>query len=159
MARKFTNRELLIVGLISFLGLVVLPCLNAFPRPTTRFTWRLTLSLYGNTTYAVLAMGVNLLWGYTDYSLGQCVFFALVATLGMYLMLLIAKLGQYRADLPDFMVSRIRDKVSRNRACRATGFHSIASGLPRRGAKCRRWSPSFGFLAFRSRIKGVYFSI
>ena len=80
MARKFTNRELLIVGLISFLGLVVLPCLNAFPRPAhPLYVDTFTLSLYGKyLTYAVLAMGVNLLWGYTGLlSLGQCVFFAL----------------------------------------------------------------------------------
>ena len=65
------------------------------------------MSLYGKyLTYAVLALGVNLLWGYTGLlSLGQCLFFALGGyALGMYLMLKIGKLGQYHADIPDFMV-------------------------------------------------------
>jgi len=112
----------------------------------------------------VLAMGVNLLWGYTGIlSLGQCIFFALGGyALGMYLMLLIAKLGQYRADLPDFMV-----------------FLEFATKYPETNGLPRHWIPFhsfwfasamviivpaavayiFGFLAFRSRIKGVYFSI
>jgi len=166
MARNFTNRELLIVGLIAFIGLVVLPCLNAFLPPTSPlYVNTFTLSLYGKyLTYAVLAMGVNLLWGYTGIlSLGQCAFFALGGyALGMYLMLLIARLGQYRSDLPDFMV-----------------FLEFATKYPETGGLPRHWIPFhsfwfaaamvvlvpalvayvFGFLAFRSRIKGVYFSI
>src|SRR6185295_8642098 len=56
--------------------------------------------------YAVLAIGVNLLWGYTGLlSLGQALFFSLGGyALGMHLMLLIGKLGQYKAGIPDFMV-------------------------------------------------------
>src|SRR5262245_20542437 len=106
MAQKFSNRELWILGVIAFIGIVVLPCLNAFvPAENPLHVTAFTLSLYGKyLTYAVLAMGVNLLWGYTGIlSLGQCLFFALGGyALGMYLMLLIAKLGQYRSDLPDF---------------------------------------------------------
>src|ERR1051325_9487595 len=128
MARKFTNRELLIVGLIAFIGLVILPCLNAFLAPTSPlYVNTFTLSLYGKyLTYAVLAMGVNLLWGYTGIlSLGQCVFFALGGyALGMYLMLLIAKLGQYRSDLPDFMV-----------------FLEFATKYPNPGGLPRHWIP------------------
>jgi ABC-type branched-subunit amino acid transport system permease subunit len=166
MAKPFTNRELLIVGVITGIGLVVLPCLNAFLPPTSPlYVNTFTLSLYGKyLTYAVLAMGVNLLWGYTGIlSLGQCVFFALGGyALGMYLMLLIAKLGQYRANLPDFMV-----------------FLEFATKYPETGGLPRHWLPFrhfwfaagavvvvpalvayiFGLLAFRSRIKGVYFSI
>jgi ABC-type branched-subunit amino acid transport system permease subunit len=166
MAKKCTNRELLIVGIITFIGLVMLPCLNALLPPTNPFYVNtFTLSLYGKyLDYAVLAMGVNLLWGYTGIlSLGQCVFFALGGyALGMHLMLLIAKLGQYRATLPDFMV-----------------FLEFATKYPETGGLPRHWIPFhsfwfaaaavvivpalvayiFGFLAFRSRIKGVYFSI
>jgi ABC-type branched-subunit amino acid transport system permease subunit len=166
MIRAFPKRELRIVGLIAFIGLVLLPCLNAFVPPTNPFYINtFTLSLYGKyLTYAVLAMGVNLLWGYTGIlSLGQCVFFALGGyALGMYLMLLIAKLGQYRADLPDFMVF-----------LEFATKYPTTSGLPRHwipfhsvwfAAAAVVWVPAlvaliFGFLAFRSRIKGVYFSI
>ena len=166
MTRAFPKRELLIISIAALIVLVVLPCLNAFTPPESSFhVSTFTLSLYGKyLTYAVLAMGVNLLWGYTGLlSLGQCLFFALGGyALGMYLMLLIAKLGQYRADLPDFMV-----------------FLEFATKYPETNGLPHHWIPFhsfwfaaamvilvpavvayiFGFLAFRSRIKGVYFSI
>ena len=56
--------------------------------------------------YAVVAMSLNMLWGYTGLlCLGQCLFFALGGyAFGMYLMLMIGELGQYQSSLPDFMV-------------------------------------------------------
>ena len=66
-----------------------------------------TLSVWGKyLCYALLAISVDLLWGYTGLlSLGQALFFALGGyMLGMHLMLMIGKLGQYKSDLPDFMV-------------------------------------------------------
>src|SRR5436190_24023084 len=102
------KRELLLLTLAAFFALVVLPCLNAFVPPDGFcHVSNFTISLYGKyLCYAVLALGVNLLWGYTGLlSLGQCLFFALGGyALGMHLMLLIGKLGQYKADIPDFMV-------------------------------------------------------
>lgn len=166
MARPFPKRELWIIGLLALIGLVVLPCLNAFAPPDSfLYVSPFTLSLYGKyLTYAVLALGVNLLWGYTGIlSLGQCLFFALGGyALGMYLMLKIGKLGQYHAAIPDFMV-----------------FLEFPAKYPATGGLPRHWIPFkhfwfaavavvlvpaivayiFGFLAFRSRIKGVYFSI
>ena len=159
-------REIGLVAAVALIGLVVLPCLNAFvqvgsPLHVSTFT----LSVYGKyLCYAVLAMGVNLLWGYTGIlSLGQCLFFALGGyALGMHLMLLIGKLGQYKADIPDFMV--FLDFPSR---------YPATGGLPPHWIPFRSfwfalaavvWVPAvvaglFGWLAFRSRIKGVYFSI
>src|SRR5258706_2914989 len=166
MRRTFPKREFLIVAVLAFVGLVVLPCLNAFGPPNSALhVSAFNLSLYGKyLCYAVLAMGVNLIWGYTGLlSLGQCLFFALGGyALGMYLMLLIAKLGQYRGDLPDFMVF-----------LEFPAKYAATGGLPRHwmpfhvfwfAAAAVVWVPAlvayvFGFLAFRSRIKGVYFSI
>jgi len=166
MTRTFPKRELLIISLLALIGLVVLPGLNAFtPETSALHISTFTLSLYGKyLTYAVLALGVNLLWGYTGIlSLGQCLFFSLGGyALGMYLMLMIGKLGQYKADIPDFMV-----------------FLDYASVYPETGGLPPHWIPFkhfwfaaamvlmvpavvayiFGWLAFRSRIKGVYFSI
>lgn len=166
MTRTFPKRELLIIGILALIGLVLLPCLNAFtPETSAMHISTFTLSLYGKyLTYAVLALGVNLLWGYTGIlSLGQCLFFSLGGyALGMYLMLMIGKLGQYKADIPDFMV-----------------FLDYASVYPATGGLPPHWIPFkhfwfaaamvlmvpavvayvFGWLAFRSRIKGVYFSI
>jgi urea transport system permease protein len=112
----------------------------------------------------VLAIGVNLLWGYTGLlSLGQALFFSLGGyALGMHLMLMIGRLGQYKADIPDFMV-----------------FLEFPARFPATGGLPPHWIPFksfwfaaamvivvpavvayiFGWLAFRSRIKGVYFSI
>lgn len=166
MTRIFPKRELFFISLAGLVGLVVLPCLNAFAPPDSFFYISpFTLSVYGKyLTYAVLALGVNLLWGYTGLlSLGQCLFFSLGGyALGMYLMLKIGKLGQYKADIPDFMV-----------------FLEFAKRYPETGGLPPHWIPFkhfwfaalmvvlvpaavayiFGWLAFRSRIKGVYFSI
>src|SRR6185503_14013226 len=74
MTRVHSKKELLALGVFAFVGLVVLPCLNAFVPPTSLFhISNFTISLYGKyLCYAVLAIGVNLLWGYTGLlSLGQ----------------------------------------------------------------------------------------
>src|SRR6266850_5712267 len=166
MTRLFPKRELFWLGLVAFVGLVVLPGLNAFvPADKPLHVSSFTLSVYGKyLCYAVLAIGVNLLWGYTGLlSLGQCLFFALGGyALGMHLMLLIGKLGQYHADIPDFMVFLEFPKK-----------YPATGGLPAHwvpfknfafAAAAVLWVPAivafvFGWLAFRSRIKGVYFSI
>ncbi len=166
MTSPFQKREILIISVASAIVLLLLPCLNAFTPETS--AWHIstfTLSLYGKyLTYAVLALGINLLWGYTGIlSLGQCLFFSLGGyALGMNLMLMIGKLGQYKADIPDFMV-----------------FLEFATKYPDTGGLPSHWIPFkhfwfaaamvvtvpafvgyiFGWLAFRSRIKGVYFSI
>lgn len=166
MTSFLPKREIFLVSLAALLGLVVLPCLNAFAPPDSAFhVSTFTLSLYGKyLCYAVLAIGVNLLWGYTGLlSLGQALFFSLGGyCLGMYLMLMIGKLGQYKADIPDFMV-----------------FLEFPARYPGTGGLPPHWIPFknfgfaaamvvvvpavvafvFGWLAFRSRIKGVYFSI
>jgi urea transport system permease protein len=165
-AKTFSKRELLAVVTLAVLGLVVLPCLNAFVPPDSFFhVSNFTLTIYGKyLCYAVLAVGVNLLWGYTGLlSLGQALFFSLGGyALGMHLMLMIGKLGQYKADIPDFMV-----------------FLEFPARFPETGGLPPHWIPFknfgfavlmvilvpavvsfiFGWLAFRSRIKGVYFSI
>jgi urea transport system permease protein len=166
MIQSIPKRELFFVALAALIGIVVLPCLNAFVPPTSLFhVSNFSINIYGKyLCYAVLAIGVNLLWGYTGLlSLGQALFFSLGGyCLGMHLMLMIGKLGQYKTDLPDFMV-----------------FLEFAKRFPETGGLPPHWMPfkSFGFaalmvivvpavvsfifgwLAFRSRIKGVYFSI
>jgi urea transport system permease protein len=166
MASTFSRKEIFFIGLAALVGLVVLPCLNAFvPAASPFHVSNFAITLYGKyLCYAVLAIGVNLLWGYTGLlSLGQCLFFSLGGyALGMHLMLKIGKLGQYKADIPDFMV-----------------FLEFPKRFPETGGLPPHWIPFnslgfaigavivvpalvalvFGFLAFRSRIKGVYFSI
>lgn len=166
MVRSSLKRESLLLVIAAVVGLVLLPCLNAFvPVGSAFHVSTFSLSVYGKyLCYAVLAMGVNLLWGYTGLlSLGQCLFFALGGyALGMHLMLLIGKLGQYKSDIPDFMVF-LEFPVK----------YPGTGGLPPHWVPFKSfwfalaaviWVPAavagiFGWLAFRSRIKGVYFSI
>lgn len=147
MSKVLSKREVSVIAVLVFIGLVVLPCLNAFVPPDTFFhVSNFSLSIYGKyLCYAVLAIGVNLLWGYTGLlSLGQALFFSLGGyALGMHLMLLIGKLGQYKSDLPDFMVFlEFAKRFPRRVACRRTGFPSRTSGLPRSWSSwCRPWWP------------------
>jgi urea transport system permease protein len=166
MPAPSAKRELIVVALAAFIVLIVLPCLNAFAPPDSAFhVSTFTLSLYGKyLCYAVLAMGVNLLWGYTGLlSLGQCLFFALGGyCLGMHLMLMIGNLGQYKADIPDFMV--FLEFPKRFPETGGLPPHWIPFKNFSFAAFAVMWVPAivaliFGYLAFRSRIKGVYFSI
>lgn len=166
MTRPLPQRELWLVGSLAFIGLVVLPCLNAFvPVDSAFHVSTFKLGLYGKyLCYAVLALGVNLLWGYTGIlSLGQCLFFALGGyMLGMHLMLMIGKLGQYQKDIPDFMV--FLEYETKYAATGGLPWHWIPFKSFGFAAAMVVVVPAlvalvFGFLAFRSRIKGVYFSI
>jgi urea transport system permease protein len=144
---------------ITFLVLFLAPLLNAYaPSASFLHISDFTLNLWGKyLTYAILALSIDLLWGYTGLlSLGQALFFSLGGyALGMYLMLRIGRLGQYHSDLPDFMVFLGYDKLPWfwvpfhhfGFACLAV---MLVPGL---------LAFVFGYLAFRSRIKGVYFSI
>jgi len=143
----------------AILVLVVIPGLNAFTAPTSRLhVSDFSINLYGKyLCYAVLAISVDLLWGYTGLlSLGQCLFFSLGGyALGMHLMLLIGKLGQYHSDLPDFMVFLGYPALPAHWVpFRHFWFAAVAVvAVPGMVALI------FGYLAFRSRIRGVYFSI
>ena len=165
-AFRFNRTEAIALLAVTFVGLVLLPCLNAFvPVDSVFHVSNFAITLYGKyLCYAVLALGVNLLWGYTGLlSLGQALFFSLGGyALGMHLMLKIGKLGQYKTDLPDFMVF-----LEFPKRFPETGglpphwipFHNLGFA-----AAAVIWVPAvvafvFGWLAFRSRIKGVYFSI
>src|SRR5712671_3893515 len=100
--------ESLCVCIVALVAIALLPCLNAFtPVTSALHVSNFAINLYGKyLTLCVLAISVDLLWGYTGLlSLGQCLFFALGGyAFGMHLMLMIGRLGQYHADIPDFMV-------------------------------------------------------
>jgi urea transport system permease protein len=89
-------------------------------------------------------------------SLGQCLFFALGGyAFGMHLMLLIGKLGQYHSDLPDFMVFLGYPALPLQWVPFRSFWFAAAAVVLVPGLLAL----VFGFLAFRSRIRGVYFSI
>jgi urea transport system permease protein len=159
MQNRFRKAELWGIGIGAILILGVLPAFNALVPETSVFHLSdFTINLYGKyLCYAVLAMSVDLLWGYTGLlSLGQCLFFALGGyAFGMHLMLLIGKLGQYHSDLPDFMVFLGYPALPLHWVPFRSFWFSVAAVVLVPGLVAL----VFGFLAFRSRIRGVYFSI
>ena len=83
------------------------PALNALPAGSPLRVSDFTLNLFGKfLAYAILALGIDLIWGYTGVlSLGHGVFFGLGAyAMGMHLMLEIGTQSVYGNVLPDFMV-------------------------------------------------------
>ena len=107
--------------------------------------------------YCVVALAMNLIWGYTGIlSLGHGVFFALGGYMfGMYLMRMIGHEGQYQSDLPDFMV--FLDWKAYPWYWSFTDHFWYSALLVALVPAILAFV--FGFFAFRSRIKGVYFSI
>jgi len=107
--------------------------------------------------YAICALAMDLIWGYTGIlSLGHGLFFALGGyAMGMYLMRQIGLDGNYKSELPDFMVFL---------DWKALPWHWFFSGSFWATVILVVVVPGvvalvFGYFAFRSRIKGVYFSI
>src|SRR5882672_11180072 len=159
MPRKPTNVEIWVVMAVALFVIVGLPSLNAF---TTDGSWlhvsNFTINVYGKyLCYAMLAISVDLLWGYTGLlSLGQALFFTLGGyMMGMYLMRMIGELGQYHQPIPDFLVFLGWTKLP--------AFWQPFSSFPFAMAMAMLLPSAlagiFGYLAFRSRIRGVYFSI
>lgn len=132
---------------------VVMPTLNAFG-----LIEDFTINLWGKyLCYGIMAISIDLLWGYTGLlCLGQALFFTLGGyMMGMHLMLMIGKLGQYKSDLPDFLVFLGHSKIP----AFWQPFYSFPFALAMVLLIPGLLALVFGFLAFRSRIKGVYFSI
>ncbi|MEX2334330.1 MAG: urea ABC transporter permease subunit UrtC [Pseudohongiella sp.] len=118
-----------------------------------------TITLLGKyLCYAMLALAVDVIWGYCGIlSLGHGAFFALGGyAMGMYLMRQIGDRGVYgNPDLPDFMVFLNWDTLpwywfGMDQFWFAMVMVALVPGL---------LALVFGWLAFRSRVTGVYLSI
>ena len=107
--------------------------------------------------YAICALAMDLIWGYTGIlSLGHGLFFALGGyAMGMYLMRQIGRDGNYQSDLPDFMVFLNWQSLPWHWVFSDSFIFQMLMVLVVPGLLAL----VFGFFAFRSRIKGVYFSI
>ena len=108
--------------------------------------------------YALLALAVDFIWGYCGIlSLGHAAFFSLGGyAMGMYLMRQIGTRGVYgHPTLPDFMVFLNWTELpwfwyGFDRFWLAMAMVALAPGA---------LAFAFGWLAFRSRVTGVYLSI
>ncbi|MFZ9336146.1 MAG: urea ABC transporter permease subunit UrtC [Burkholderiaceae bacterium] len=138
---------------------VVIPLLNlALPAGSALHLSDFYVSLIGKILcYAICALAMDLIWGYTGIlSLGHGLFFALGGYgMGMYLMRQIGRDGQYKSDMPDFMVFLNWKEFPWHWALSDSFVAQMLLVLLVPGLLAF----VFGWFAFRSRIKGVYFSI
>jgi urea transport system permease protein len=146
---------LLAAALVLVVGM---PLGNMLPPGSPLHVTDFSLNLFGKfLTYAILALGLDLLWGYAGVlSLGHGVFFGLGAyAMGMHLMLEIGAQSVYQSALPDFMVwNQVTALPLFWRPFYSAPFTVAAIVLVP-----ALFALVFGFLAFRSRIRGVYLSI
>jgi urea transport system permease protein len=158
-ARVVDRPAFVLLTLLAALGILV-PLLNvAVPESSALHVTTYTVALVGKyLTYALLALAVDLVWGYCGIlSLGHSAFFALGGyAMGMYLMRQIGARGVYgNPVLPDFMVFLNWKALpwywhGFDRFWFAALMVLAVPGL---------LALVFGWLAFRSRVTGVYLSI
>lgn len=138
---------------------VLLPLLNLWVSPDSALHFSdYHVSLSGKILcYAIAALAMDLIWGYTGIlSLGHGLFFALGGyAMGMYLMRQIGLQGNYHSTLPDFMVFLDWKTLPWHWALSDSFIAQLALVVLVPGVLAF----VFGWFAFRSRIKGVYFSI
>ncbi|MBT6177751.1 MAG: urea ABC transporter permease subunit UrtC [Deltaproteobacteria bacterium] len=141
------------------LTLVAVPLLNGLvPAGSVLHVPDYLLTLFGKfLCFAMVALAMDLVWGFAGIlSLGHGVFFATGGyCMGMYLMRAIGTDGVYRSELPDFMVFLDWKELpwywyGFDNFWFAAAMALLVPGLI---------AFAFGYFAFRSRIKGVYFSI
>jgi urea transport system permease protein len=148
-----------LLGLLAALAVVVPVANLAFADGSALHLSTFTVTLLGKyLCYALLALALDLVWGYVGIlSLGHGAFFALGGyAMGMYLMRQIGARGVYgNADLPDFMVFLNWDKLP----WYWHGFDAFWFALLMVVAVPGVLAFVFGWLAFRSRVTGVYLSI
>jgi urea transport system permease protein len=149
------------IFLVIVLGLAVLvPILNLFVPPSSPFhVPNHVIPLLGKyLCYALLAISIDLIWGYAGIlSLGHGAFFALGGyAMGMYLMRQIGNRGVYAHPvLPDFMVFLNWPELP----VFWYGFNSFAYAALMILLVPGVLAFVFGWFAFRSRVTGVYLSI
>jgi len=139
---------------------ILVPLLNlVVPEGNIFHVSTYTVTLLGKyLTYALLALAADLVWGYLGIlSLGHGAFFALGGyAMGMYLMRQIGDRGVYGDPvLPDFMVFLNWDELP----WFWTGFDHFWFAAIMIILVPGVLAYVFGFLAFRSRVTGVYLSI
>ncbi|WP_419307051.1 urea ABC transporter permease subunit UrtC [Chromohalobacter israelensis] len=133
------ERSTWITSVVLIVGMLAVVVLHALPPD---HAWHLNgsvVSLLGKyLTYMLLALAVDLIWGYLGIlSLGHGAFFALGGyAMGLYLTAQQAPLAPWQAVMANFPVAALAVIL-------APGLLALV----------------FGWLAFRSRVTGVYFSI
>jgi urea transport system permease protein len=149
----------LTIGILFITTLLVTLGNLIFPETSAFHVSDYTVSLLGKyLCYALLALAVDLVWGYCGIlSLGHGAFFTLGGyAMGMYLMRQIGDRGVYgNPELPDFMVFLNLTELPWFWAGSDSIFWMVCMVFLGPGLLAF----IFGSLAFRSRVSGVYLSI
>ena len=157
--RVFDRSAVILIGVLGALAVGVPLLALAVPESSSLHVSTYTVALLGKyMTYAMLALAVDLVWGYCGIlTLGHSAFFALGGyAIGMYLMREIGARGVYGNPLlPDFMVFLNWKELpwywhGFDMFWFAACMVVLAPGI---------LALVFGWLAFRSRVTGVYLSI
>ena len=148
-----------LVGALLLLSILI-PAANLWiPESSAFHLSTYTVTLLGKyLCYALLALAIDLVWGYCGIlSLGHGAFFALGGyAMGMYLMRQIGERGVYgHPELPDFMVFLNWQELP----WYWLGFDMFWFALLMVALAPGLLAFVFGWLAFRSRVTGVYLSI
>jgi urea transport system permease protein len=154
-----TGGRLVMLALLVAAAILV-PVLNlALPENHPLHVPTYAVTLMGKyLTYALLALALDLVWGYCGIlSLGHAAFFALGGyAMGMYLMRQIGTRGVYGDPLlPDFMVFLNWQELP----WYWYGFDAFPFAMLIALAAPGLLAFVFGWFAFRSRVTGVYLSI
>lgn len=158
LAEKLDGRGKIFLIFLALIAVLVPICNLVVPAGSAFHVGTGTVVLMGKwLCYAMLAVALDLVWGYCGIlSLGHGAFFALGGyAMGMYLMRQIGRDGQYQSDLPDFMVFLDWKELPWHWALSDSFLATLLLVVLVPGGVAF----VFGYFAFRSRIKGVYFSI
>lgn len=152
-AAQKAGPKLTVVALgIALVVLLAMPLLHLLPAEHALHVSAYTLTLVGKILcYAIVALALDLVWGYAGLLLGHGLFFALGGyAMGMYLMRQSAGDG-----LPAFMSFLAWNELPWYWYGASSFLWAMCLVVLVPGVLAF----VFGFFAFRSRIKGVYFSI
>ncbi len=154
-----SKRSYIALAALTLCVLIGVPVLSLLVPDTNVFYMSAyALTLIGKIMcFAIAALALDLVWGYCGIlSLGHGLFFAIGGyIMGMYLMRQIGTDGVYKSELPDFMVFLDWKELpwfwkGSDHFWWMLMMLVLVPGVI---------SWVFGYFAFRSRIKGVYFSI
>ncbi len=159
LTKRLDRRAYVVAALLVAIAILVPVANLAIPTGHPLHLSSYAVALFGKyLCYALLALSVDLVWGYAGIlTLGHGAFFALGGyAMGMYLMRQIGSRGVYgNAELPDFMVFLNWQELpwywyGFDQFWFAALMVVVAPGL---------LAFVFGWFAFRSRVTGVYLSI
>lgn len=148
-----------LLGVLLAMAIIVPVCNLLIPEGSPLHVSTYTVTLLGKyLSFALLAIALDLVWGYCGIlSLGHGAFFALGGyAMGMYLMRQIGDRGVYgNPELPDFMVFLDWQELP----WYWYGFDQFWFAMIMVALVPGALAFVFGWLAFRSRVTGVYLSI